>query len=117
VRSWEGTWASDALQTPEFAAFQVPYEDAEGGVKKRTEAPAEAVGRMKRAHARPGARGPRAFTSQRGFAAIPVSAAAAAAPCRCASGIHANKCRLKGPQASTSVHTRPGQHRFLVSPV
>ena len=34
VRSWEGTWASDALQTPEFAAFQVPYEDTEGGVNK-----------------------------------------------------------------------------------
>jgi hypothetical protein len=34
VRSWEGTWASDALQTPEFAAFQVPYEDADGGVNK-----------------------------------------------------------------------------------
>ena len=60
---------------------------------------------------------PRASTTQRGFAAIPVSAAAAAAPCRCASGIHANDCRLKGPQASNSVHTRPGQHSFLVSPV
>jgi hypothetical protein len=34
VRSWEGTWASDALQTPEFAAFQVPFEDADGGVIK-----------------------------------------------------------------------------------
>ena len=30
MRSWEGTWASDVLQTPEYA-FQVPYEDAEGG--------------------------------------------------------------------------------------
>ena len=34
MRSWEGTWASDVLQTPEFAAFQVPYEDSEGGVNK-----------------------------------------------------------------------------------
>ena len=30
VRSWEGTWASDVLETPEFAAFQEPFEDAEG---------------------------------------------------------------------------------------
>ena len=32
VRSWEGAWASDVLQTPEYAAFQAPYEDAEGGM-------------------------------------------------------------------------------------
>jgi hypothetical protein len=30
VRSWEGTWASDVLETPEYAAFQEPFEDAEG---------------------------------------------------------------------------------------
>ena len=30
VRSWEGTWASDVLETPEYAAFQGPFEDAEG---------------------------------------------------------------------------------------
>ncbi len=34
MRSWEGTWASDVLQTPEYAAFQAPYEDVEGGMNK-----------------------------------------------------------------------------------
>ena len=30
VRSWEGTWASDVLETPEYAAFREPFEDSEG---------------------------------------------------------------------------------------
>jgi hypothetical protein len=51
--------------------------------KQGTVAPAAAFGGIKRVHARPHSFAcPRASTTQRGFAAIPVSAAAAAAAVR-----------------------------------
>jgi hypothetical protein len=34
VREWEGTWASDLLQSEGFEAFQMPYEDANGRVNQ-----------------------------------------------------------------------------------
>jgi hypothetical protein len=34
VREWEGTWASDLLQSEGFEAFQTPYEDANGRVNQ-----------------------------------------------------------------------------------
>jgi hypothetical protein len=28
IREWEGTWASDVLESPGYEAFQSPYQDA-----------------------------------------------------------------------------------------
>lgn len=34
IREWEGSWAEDVLSSPEYTAFQSPYQDAAGCVNE-----------------------------------------------------------------------------------